>query len=454
MFQYTDNFSLKNKEIFKYLTRARTLHPDQDSISTLHVLRRWSSSTPVIPRPSAFYNRGGGFFVTHKGKGIAVDPGFDFVLNLYQEGFSVNDVDAVIITHDHIDHYADFDTLLTLWHLNRKFSSDKPVKEIYLSAGFMARYNYLLTQDDKFNVYPLKAGSKVIPSGVGHAYELLVHKALHKDLSTNTYSIGLILDLKMDRGESFQIGFTGDTTYDENILVAYINCDIILFNLCSLPFREMKHCLKLQSNSDANPYQEKLKDIFSEFEKGHHKVDLQETANQSEFDQGHHKDDLKQIANQLYYAFWYPIGENDAIEYLFSINEDREYEDLGIGEHLYLKGLLAFNKLLQKRTQVSSAPRLVVITELKEDIGSFRTKIADEINRANGYPDNLKFLTGDIGLTVQMRPKTDSRVSPIQVGCSRCRLNNDYLDHDIFHPIHRINDFCIKGEEEGVFYLC
>lgn len=441
MFQYTDNFSLKNKEMFKYLTRERTIEEDPRGISKLYVLRRWSSFTPAIPRPTAFYNRGGGFFIVHKGKGIAVDPGFDFVVNLYQEGFSVNDIDAVIITHDHIDHHADFDTLLTLWHLNQEMSADKQIKEIYLSMGLAARYNFLLNQNDTHHVYPLKEGSIVKSSAPDHAYEIEIKKAIHKDLSTDDYSVGFILKLKMIDGGVFRVGFTGDSRYNATILKEYVDCDVVLFNISSLPFREMKYYLGKTNEQENDPYKEKLIDVLFAFEntKG-------DTS------------DLPLIAKQLYYAYWYKNAGQEASTYLFSSKDcNGEYEDMELGNHLYLKGILEFNKLLSSRCcNKQMPPQLVIITELKEEIGSFRNKIADEINRYNGHPDNLKYLTGDIGMTVHLLP-AKAETDPlwrIKVGCSRCKLNNDYLHNDIFHPIGQIGDFCIKGEDEGIYYLC
>lgn len=128
-----------------------------------------------------------------------------------------------------------------------------------------------------------------------------------------------------------------------------------------------------------------------------------------------------------------------------------------LGNHLYLHGILKFNEMLKnKLLDKQGKDRLIIITELKEEIGSFRNKIADEINQYNNQPPNLKYLTGDIGMSVSlkfMNNKLEQNIH-IQVCCSRCKLNNDYRHNDIFHPIEKINDFCIKGEDEGIFYLC
>ncbi|PKL73825.1 MAG: hypothetical protein CVV29_01490, partial [Methanobacteriales archaeon HGW-Methanobacteriales-2] len=67
------------------------------------VLRRWNSWTPAITTDNDS-NMGGGYFLFWKGKGIVIDPGFDYLYNfLYKEDLRIYDIDAVIITHAHID---------------------------------------------------------------------------------------------------------------------------------------------------------------------------------------------------------------------------------------------------------------------------------------------------------------------------------------------------------------
>jgi hypothetical protein len=109
-------------------------------------MRRYSSAFPLLPRPSAFRAHGGGYFVrlhpsgkpetptgqepAPKGKsgkkpmlaraggdgpiGIVVDPGPDFVENLFRTGFSLEDVDIIVVTHDHVDHLNSLEMLLSL----------------------------------------------------------------------------------------------------------------------------------------------------------------------------------------------------------------------------------------------------------------------------------------------------------------------------------------------------
>ena len=75
----------------------------------LIILKGMSSSTPAML--NSIYDTeqfdGGGWYLNYNGYGIAVDPGYHFMRNLHHYGLSVLDINAVIITHEHIDHNND-----------------------------------------------------------------------------------------------------------------------------------------------------------------------------------------------------------------------------------------------------------------------------------------------------------------------------------------------------------
>lgn len=79
----------------------------------LLMLKGFSSSTPILLNYAKNTNMytGGGFYIRWNGFGIAVDPGYLFVQNLHNYGLTVFDIDAVIVTHEHIDHSSDIRVL-------------------------------------------------------------------------------------------------------------------------------------------------------------------------------------------------------------------------------------------------------------------------------------------------------------------------------------------------------
>jgi hypothetical protein len=86
----------------------------------LTVLRRWNSFTPGLSS-IASPSKGGGYFLyfkygKNKSKGIIIDPGHDFLANLFSEGFTINDIDVILLSHAHPDHTDNFPKILSLFH--------------------------------------------------------------------------------------------------------------------------------------------------------------------------------------------------------------------------------------------------------------------------------------------------------------------------------------------------
>lgn len=107
----------KEKPVDMYLDRHRKRHyADQNC---LIILKAFSSSMPILlnyAKGNENYS-GGGFYIRWNGYGIAVDPGYRFIERLHEAGYSVLDIDVVIVTHEHIDHTHDI-RLLDDLHYN------------------------------------------------------------------------------------------------------------------------------------------------------------------------------------------------------------------------------------------------------------------------------------------------------------------------------------------------
>ncbi|MGD2090693.1 MAG: MBL fold metallo-hydrolase [Candidatus Aminicenantes bacterium] len=85
---------------------------------------------------------GGGYYLWHNGKGVAIDPGHEFVdvLHRYHK-LTVYHIDTVVITHDHMDHHADLETII---NLRRGASSELKIvanREVIEAYGLEERQN-------------------------------------------------------------------------------------------------------------------------------------------------------------------------------------------------------------------------------------------------------------------------------------------------------------------------
>lgn len=105
----------------------------------LYILRRYNSYTPILPRNNKD-SKGGGYFLIHKGKGIVIDPGYDFLENFLKhkynkennDFFRLNHINAIIITHAHNDHYGDFDSIQNMvYQYNKRIKLNKKLSEAF-----------------------------------------------------------------------------------------------------------------------------------------------------------------------------------------------------------------------------------------------------------------------------------------------------------------------------------
>jgi ribonuclease BN (tRNA processing enzyme) len=255
-------------------------------------LQRWNSETPAQGR-----SVGGGYFIyrtTDKGEvdfGIAIDPGFDFVRNLFRMGFSLKDVNIVLISHAHPDHIWDFESMVQL--LKEAFSKGKKMHRlnVILSLGSYHRLQHIINNVKlrqfinplvidirkelennldflkliQFYKNKLDEWSPILP-GITNSFENPIVKitptlAYHDDYTPQSDSFGFLIefaDIKspIDNSNYFTFGYTGDTKWVSNDLYndgcpiksecepeplchkdvagQYLNCDVLLVHVGSL----------------------------------------------------------------------------------------------------------------------------------------------------------------------------------------------------------------------------
>jgi tetratricopeptide (TPR) repeat protein len=210
------------------------------------VLRRWNSYTPRMLTPTES-NLGGGYFLHWKGKGIVIDPGFDFLDNFFNNGLLIYDIDAVIITHAHVDHCSDFESLLALiFEYNEKNAQKKKI-DVFMNLGAMKKFIgwipiYEAEEDAKINrIYPLEVG---ITYDLGDYIRIRATKAIHDEVLCKAYSVGLIFELSGENGytksDPFKIGYTSDTRHDKVVEEQYEGVDIIVPHLGSIDENDFK----------------------------------------------------------------------------------------------------------------------------------------------------------------------------------------------------------------------
>lgn len=284
--QFTDYDNILRQEFqrFKKHVTNRSIQPlsekgtGKDSPYSVNYvgLRRWNSYTPELS-----FSVGGGHFVflsknksTNKNKGkvdigIAVDPGFDFIRNFFRQGFTLTDIDIVLLTHGHPDHIRDFPAIVELLLENRKRGNEAG-KMIYsiMSLGcyerlddYIARdpfkllfYDTIIVDIDKDDQEGGKINFshkeeddekenkpvKLIPPNANPTGNQQINlcveyfKSFHNDHSESD-SYGYILTFK-DTADKKKVsfGFTGDSKWFPKYAEKFKECDMICSHIGSI----------------------------------------------------------------------------------------------------------------------------------------------------------------------------------------------------------------------------
>lgn len=511
---HTDSSNVKLAQVYRYLMQDRRNDggPGNEEHSLDFVcMRRYSSFFPFLPRPSAFRAPGGGYFVRacEPGSdpfGIAIDPGPDFIENLYRCGFALADIQMIVVTHDHADHIASLDALLALMYYRGKITTTKFSREkncrlaIVGNRSVYDRYRFYnepeydfidsnyeddKTRKDAIRILTFKEMHRITrkteradrEAEMGDQKFLLEPETLriepvktwgHQD-ATGNIAQGFLLSIGTEDNRS-SILFTGDTGIPpelplqpdpkresrEDLLAkgkkdlreAVEEADVVVAHLSSVPLVELRSLAGLNTGPDdpkpklLTEYAELWEQAVDKASKPPDGEDLKAGLEEANFL-------LKQI------QFGFRVKKPRGLKTHVSPFDHRQAKSQS-KQHLYLKGLLEIAKIMaageRKRGQ------LLLLGELREELGTFRTSIATAISESFFEEVEGKVtpnaLTADIGLRVRLTHPKGATDPTLQVLCTTCDLDNDLVPTEKFHAPGEIDEVCVKGEDEGVFYNC
>lgn len=250
-----ENKVFENQKSFKAFVENRIMQ--EDDLVYLKVLRRWNSYTPIVA-DNYHISKGGGYFLKLRGKGLVIDPGFNFIDNFKGSGHCFDEINAVMISHAHNDHTSDLESILTLLNdCNKRrkglddFVSEKTLRaDLAKSRGVDIR-NILEEEIEKaflekpfwrktINFYITKsvdkkfAGMLNLYSKNDYAYHIIekddektlfdgllkvkVIGAKHNDIISDQDSVGFVIDF-----DDTVFIYTGDTGWNDEIENQYKN---------------------------------------------------------------------------------------------------------------------------------------------------------------------------------------------------------------------------------------
>jgi tetratricopeptide (TPR) repeat protein len=277
-FTHNDSIGARKSQTHRYLMQPR--HPGPDVRYTTPTIeficvRRYSSAFPLLPRPSAFHAHGGGYFVrlhsaTDEPFGIVIDPGTDFVENLYRTGYGLSDIDMIVVTHDHVDHVGALDALLSLLHERNSILGDEgqgslPPVTVIANRSVRRRYHYAdQIQGKRFRRLEALQGAKgltgVLPTGFRLRSISSAEggpKTGHRDLGGSA-SLGLVISTESGASLAFtsdvpsppRAGTTRRKRWQRRWQEA-LEADVLVAHLSTVPLTEMRKLSRLSAVDEA-----------------------------------------------------------------------------------------------------------------------------------------------------------------------------------------------------------
>ncbi len=244
-----------NEFSFDKVLFGRTDKANINSLVELVLLRRWNSFSPGLSKKYVM-SLGGGYLLrilapefqelnnkktgenpTENWFNLVIDPGYNFLLNFHNEGFHIEDIDAVLVTHSHPDHCAELSSIMELlMQVNKRVKRSPKIegerKRIFLllSRGVYKKFSSYI-QDWKGqlkDVLILDNETNWPESDQKREFGIRSLTTAHSDLGGER-SVGVIINIKNET--ELSIGFTSDTPWRNYICDSFSECDILCLHM-------------------------------------------------------------------------------------------------------------------------------------------------------------------------------------------------------------------------------
>ena len=224
----------------------------------IEFLKHFSSYTPIMRRRDR-NALGGGYFVALGGYNIVVDPGHHFLDNFFGANYRILDINAVVVTHFHDDHYADLSALLSLFHKHSRENNDYRV-DLFLDETTKKMFQAIIEKSKyvrkKVCLTEHLGKTIVVDEGIW----LAPLPTFHDILGLGNTGVGFLLQIdRMHHKNAVLI--TGDTGWSEKLEGIYrkIRCEnerlILVPHISSIHLKEIPN---LVAPGRSEPHQNHL----------------------------------------------------------------------------------------------------------------------------------------------------------------------------------------------------
>ena len=229
---YMERAKKERDRITQLLEKERTVATTDDG--ALWVLQKWNSFTPLLTAAGRDDSRGGGYFLTWRGKGIVIDPGLDFLRNFREAGRSVLDIDLVILTHNHLDHVGDVIPILTLLHeYNERYPNSPHRLAMACSPSTFSMFADLAVHSAWIEPFvPLRPEIPIKALDIPLA--ISAFRTTHAELGGRRSAIGLRINLECADSSTCCVVMPGDGGWTESLCAHCVEADLLVLHLGGL----------------------------------------------------------------------------------------------------------------------------------------------------------------------------------------------------------------------------
>jgi L-ascorbate metabolism protein UlaG (beta-lactamase superfamily) len=246
------NSEVKKRSISQYLVQAKVSLenfldlPGRRNRNDfyLRVLRKFGSYTPLMDLTSQA--PGGGYYLCIGGKGIIIDPGYNFIRNFRSASYTLKDIDAIFVTHAHDDHMADLIGLNSLLFRRQPSNQREDHVELYWSKGAKQFFSGsgIGKRTDK-NFFLVETGVLEHPPEPPTSPSVRLNRenidiwnlpTKHQDL-VEMKAIGLAMRIRRSVNEHATFVFSSDTGWFDGLKPHYEpfrGCDLLLLHIGSI----------------------------------------------------------------------------------------------------------------------------------------------------------------------------------------------------------------------------
>jgi len=250
-----------NEKEFDSVLFTRSNIQNDNHFVELIVLRRWNSFSPGLFRESTG-SLGGGYLLRVKYKNesgvfdfenIVIDPGYNFLQNFRSEGFHIDDIDTIIVTHSHLDHCSELLPIMDLiFQINKRYKDYKKKERkkkrvsLCLSKGAYKKFSSFTNEGwqeqlkDVIIIENLDEKTWIPFEGL----RISAIQTPHMDLG-GVNAIGLMIEMdgrvsgNENNSKTVRLGFTGDTPWYQGITKHFCECDLLCVHLGSIKYQEI-----------------------------------------------------------------------------------------------------------------------------------------------------------------------------------------------------------------------